>query len=270
LPCGVVFLKLGKRAKRKILLLNKHKNLTPLKKQITKNLLELFESWSGKKADDIYALALSGSERQYYRIISEKKTVLGVYNADKKENIAFLTFTKHFKKNGLAVPEIYKEDLKNDIYLIQDLGDTTLYSYLTQIRKVKDFSPELVALYKQIIKELPEFQINGNKNLDYGVCYPRSGFDKQSMLWDLSYFKYYFLKLAKIPFDEQSLEDDFQKFTDFLLTADCNYFLYRDFQSRNIMLYNNKIYFIDYQGGRKGALQYDLASLLYDAKADIP
>jgi hypothetical protein len=115
-----------------------------------------------------------------------------------------------------------------------------------------------------------EFQIKAGKNFDYTNAYQNKAFDKKSMLADLNYFKYYFLKLAKIPFDEHALEHDFEIFSDFLLTAPSDYFMFRDFQSRNIMLHDEKIYFIDYQGGRKGALQYDLASLLYQAKAEIP
>ncbi|MDP4268445.1 MAG: RNase adapter RapZ, partial [Bacteroidota bacterium] len=128
----------------------------------------------------------------------------------------------------------------------------------------------IIQYYQNVIEELVRFQIEFSKDIDYSVSYPRDKFDKQSMMWDLNYFKYYFLKLGEIKFDEQSLENDFNKFTDFLLNENHDYFLYRDFQSRNIMIFENKPYFIDYQGGRKGALQYDIASLIFDAKANIP
>ncbi len=233
-------------------------------------LIKLFENWSGEKAINISPLPPSGSYRKYYGIKGKNKVAIGVFNPDKKETIAFIKFSKHFLNKGLNVPEIYAEELKKNIYLIQDLGNTTLYSYLSNVYKNSIFPKELIDMYKEVIKKLPQFQIYAAKDFDYSICYPRASFDKQSMIWDLNYFKYYFLKLAKIPFDEQDLENDFQKFTNYLLKTDCSFFLYRDFQSRNIIIYNNKIYFIDYQGGRKGALQYDLASLLYDAKADIP
>ncbi len=241
-----------------------------VKKHKEKLILDLFEQWSGSQADDIIAMPQSGSYREYYRIFGSNKTAVGVYNADKKENNAFISFSKHFIQKGLNVPAIYAENSDQDIYLQEDLGDITLFSFLSAVREGKDFPPELLALYKQVVQDLPVFQVEGGNELDYSVCYPRDSFDKQSMMWDLNYFKYYFLKLAKIPFDEQALEEDFQRFSDYLLMADRNYFLYRDFQSRNIMVKERKPYYIDYQGGRRGALQYDLASLLYDSKCDIP
>ncbi len=233
-------------------------------------LTGLFHSWSGEKPAGITALPQSGSYREYYRIKSQNKTALGVYNSDKKENTAFISFTNHFKSVGLNVPAILAEDRDNDVYLLEDLGDTTLFAHLSEKRKSGEFTEDLVGTYKKVLDKLPLFQVRAAAGLDYSVCYPRAAFDRQSMMWDLNYFKYYFLKLAKIPFDEQALEADFQAFCDYLLKTNCDFFLYRDFQSRNIMLVDGEPYFIDYQGGRKGALQYDLASLLYDAKADIP
>ncbi len=241
-----------------------------MKKHIEQNLVDLFEHWSRERANDITPLPPSGSYREYYRITGEDMTAMGVFNPDGKENIAFINFSRHFHHKGLPVPIIYAEELDHNMYLLQDLGHTTLFSYLTKRRQNSSFPDEITEIYKQVLAELPRFQISGAEGLNYDVCYPRARFDKQSMLWDLNYFKYYFLKLAKVPFDEQELEDDFQTFTDYLLQTDCHYFLYRDFQSRNIMLHSGSPYFIDYQGGRRGALHYDVASLLYDAKADIP
>ncbi|RLD63533.1 MAG: phosphotransferase enzyme family protein [Bacteroidetes bacterium] len=231
------------------------------------SLISLFEKWAGEKSTGSYKLPQSGSNRIYYRIISKNKTAIGVFNNNKKENIAFIEFTKTFLKNELNVPQIYDADLSNNIYLIQDLGDYTLFNF---IHEPETSEKQILNIYKDVIEQLLKFQVGATGDINYNGCYPRASFDKQSILWDLNYFKYYFLKLAKINFDEQELEDDFNKLADYLLTTDCNYFMYRDFQSRNIMLHNYTTYFIDYQGGRKGALQYDLASLLYQAKADLP
>jgi aminoglycoside/choline kinase family phosphotransferase len=241
-----------------------------MKTDLEKDLSQLYVSWSGITPVSIEPLPAHGSAREYYRIFDGSRTAIGAFNEDRAENVAFLTFSKHFYNKGLTVPEIYLEDLENNIYLEQDLGDITLFSYLSEERERKGFSDSIISVYEKVVKKLPLFQIQAAKDLDYSVCYPRHSFDKQSMMWDLNYFKYYFLKLSKIPFDEQKLEDDFERFTKFLLSTERDYFLYRDFQSRNVMLVEGEPYFIDYQGGRKGALQYDIASLLYDAKADIP
>ena len=235
------------------------------------SLSVIFEKWAGEKCRNIDTIPQSGSYREYYRIIGSTKTAIGVYNLDLKENKAFLTFTKHFFAQGLPVPEVLDEDENGKLYLLSDLGDVSLFDYLDERRnEVGVFPGSGINAYKSALKALPLFQITASEGLDYTVCYPRDAFDRQSMMWDLSYFKYYFLKLAKIPFDEQLLEDDYNRFINYLLEADSNYFLYRDFQSKNIMMVDEEPFFIDYQGGRKGALQYDVASLLYDSKANIP
>jgi aminoglycoside/choline kinase family phosphotransferase len=231
-------------------------------------LPKLFEEWAGEPAVKMDQLAQAGSDRRYFRIFGDTKKAIGTYNAEFKENKAFIRFTQHFWKRGLRVPEIYAENLLNGVYLQEDLGDDQLFGFLPPVGEA--WSDDLIDLYKKSVSALADLQILGGEGLDYGVCYPRAAFDKQSMMWDLNYFKHYFLKLAKVPFDEQALEDDFQSFTDYLLQADCNYFLFRDFQSRNIMIRDGEPYFIDYQGGRKGALQYDVASLLYQAKGGVP
>ncbi len=238
--------------------------------KIKNKLIQLFKHHFGIEADIFDMLPLSGSYREYARIKAGDISVIGAFNADVKENIAFLTFSGQLAQAGVPVPEIYSVNNDQTLYLQEDLGFVTLFDFLSEVRKNEGFSRTITDEYRKVLDVLPRIQVTAGRLIDYSVCYPRAAFDKQSMLWDLSYFKYYFLKLARIHFDEQLLEDDFQRFTEYLLSADSNHFMYRDFQSRNIMLKNGGVYFIDYQGGRKGALQYDLASLLYDGKADIP
>ena len=230
----------------------------------------LFESRFGQPVQSVASLKGDASDRKLFRLSAASQTAIGVVNPNVQENRAFLEFSRHFRKCGLPVPEIYAEDLDRGMYLEEDLGDTTLFQFLTANHAEGGLSNETLTLYRKVVKLLPRFQIEAGRTLNYDVCYPRSSFDKQSMMWDLNYFKYYFLRLAKIPFSEQALEDDFERFTEFLLEAERGYFLYRDFQSRNIMVRDGGPFFIDYQGGRRGALQYDVASLLFDAKADLP
>ncbi len=248
----------------------KTQNHIPVDLQIKEEVIGLYENHFGEEMTAFELLPGSGSYREYCRMKSKNHQAIGAYNADVKENRAFISFSHHFFTQGMPVPEIYAVNADETCYLQEDLGDLTLFDYLSKTREREGFSPKIVQVYKRVLQELPRLQIFAGQGIDYSACYPRAAFDEQSMMWDLNYFKYYFLKLAKIPFDEQLLEDDFKTFTQYLLQAENNYFLYRDFQSRNIMLRDNKVAFIDYQGGRKGPLQYDLASLLYDAKADIP
>ncbi len=213
---------------------------------------------------------LGGSGRNIIRLANTSQTAIGILYPVREENVAFLEFSRHFRRHGLPVPQIYAEDLTSGAYLEEDFGDLTLFEFLSTNRSGPDIRPEVVEAYRKVVQVLPRFQIDAGKDLNYKVCYPRASFDRQSIAWDLNYFKYYFLRLAGISFNEQALENDFGRLTKFLLTADHDYFLYRDFQSRNVMLRDAQPCFLDYQGGRKGALQYDIASLLYDAKADLP
>jgi aminoglycoside/choline kinase family phosphotransferase len=212
---------------------------------------------------------LGGSGRKIIRLANEKHRAIGILYGVREENVAFLEFSRHFRRHGLPVPEIYAEDLGHGAYLEEDLGDTTLFEFLSKNRAGENIAPQAVEAYRKVVAVLPRFQVEAGRELNYKVCYPIASFDRQSIAWDLNYFKYYFLRLAGIPFNEQALEDDFGRLTEFLLSAPRDYFLYRDFQSRNIMLRDGQPFFLDYQGGRKGALQYDIASLLYDAKADL-
>ncbi len=235
-------------------------------------LNQLFERHFRRPASRVQPLQgdLGGSGRRIIRLAAENARAIGVLYDVREENVAFLEFSRHFRKHGLPVPEIYADDLSQGAYLEEDLGDTTLYEFLSAHREGEQIAAPVVEAYRTALAVLPRFQVVAGRDLNYKVCYPRSSFDRQSIAWDLNYFKYYFLRLAEVPCNEQALEEDFTRLTKFLLTAPHDYFLYRDFQSRNIMLRDGSPFFVDYQGGRRGALQYDVASLLFDAKADLP
>jgi aminoglycoside/choline kinase family phosphotransferase len=235
-------------------------------------LRRLFEQHYRLPAESAQPLQgqLGGSGRAIVRLSGGGSSAIGVVYSVREENLAFLEFSRHFRRHGLPVPEIYAEDLSQGAYLEEDLGDTTLFEFLGLHRCGEIIAPQAVEAYRKVVAALPRFQIEAGRDLNYKVCYPRDRFDRQSIAWDLNYFKYYFLRLAGVPFNEQALELDFSRLTKFLLAVDHDYFLYRDFQSRNVMLRDGQPFFLDYQGGRKGALQYDIASLLYDGKADLP
>ena len=188
--------------------------------------------------------------RKIIRVVAGDVSAIGILYDVREENAAFLEFSRHFRKHGLPVPEIYAEDLDHGAYLEEDLGNTSLFEFLSQQRAGEQIGSAAVEAYRKVIATLPRFQIEAGRDLNYRVCYPRGSFDRQSISWDLNYFKYYFLRLAGIPFSEQALEDDFRSLTKFLLSASRDYFLYRDFQSRNIMLRGGQPFFLDYQGGR--------------------
>jgi aminoglycoside/choline kinase family phosphotransferase len=232
-------------------------------------LKELYSKHFKTECTRTEQLVPAGSARQYYRLSDGSSTAVGAFNEDVRENRAFISFTRHFISSGLPVPDIYlvAEDEKH--YLIEDLGDTNLKDLSDSMRKEWEFPVSLVSLYKRVIDQLIRFQTEGHSGLDYTVCIPRDSFDSRSVMWDLNHFKYFFLKLSGIPFNEDKLEDDFKKIASIIEKVPRNSFLFRDFQSRNIMIRNNDLFFIDYQGGRKGALQYDIATLLFEARVNM-
>ena len=231
---------------------------------------ELFQCWAGEPCINKIQLTANGSNRLYYRLEGETKRCIGAVNKDVRENEAFFFFADEMRKRGINVPEVYAVSEDRTTYLQQDLGNVSLYTFLAS-RKTNgiDITDAMRDLYKDVIDQLIEIQTHCS-DIDFSCAYPRPCFDSQAIQWDLNYFKYYFLRLFHIPFDEQLLERDFHTFTDYLLDGDCNYFMHRDFQSRNIMIDDGKLYFIDFQGARKGAAQYDLASLLFSSKSDVP
>lgn len=235
-------------------------------KAIRIRLEELFQYQFGEKPLEIVGLPQSGSNRKYFRLLGDKATAIGTYNTDKEENKAFYYLADHLKSSGVNVPSLYQKDECNGIYLQEDLGNVSLLDYVEANRSDKS---KMLEIYKKVILQMPLIQFKAAQYMDYSICYPSEKFDAQSIQWDLNYFKYMFLKLAHQPFNEQLLEEDFQSLKNFLLEAPSEYFMFRDFQSRNIMVKDGEVYFIDFQGGREGALQYDLASLLYESKIGL-
>lgn len=231
----------------------------------------LFEQWAGEPCLKRSPILANGSNRQYFRLDGATHHCIGAVNADVRENEAFFYFSSLMLKKGVRVPEVYAITVDRTTYLQQDLGDNTLYSYLTSKKSSGlDVTEEMRDLYRRVIDDLINIQTLC-KDADFSHSYPRSDFDRQSLQWDMNYFKYYFLKLLYIPFDEQLLENDYATFIDYLMGADCSFFLYRDFQARNIMLTKEgELFYIDFQGARRGAAQYDLAALLYSAKSELP
>jgi aminoglycoside/choline kinase family phosphotransferase len=224
----------------------------------------------GNDAIEIAKLLQSGSDRMYFRVTSPGRSVICTLNPVPEENDAFVGFSRHFFGKRLPVPEIYGYLREKNIYFQSDLGEINLFTWLR--KKLTDirFDKDTVNLYHKILDNLILFQTIGIEGLNLDLCYPHRSFDHQSMMWDMNYFKYMLLKLLGIPFNERRLEHDFNLLADYLLEAHQDFFLYRDFQSANIMISGSEPWFIDFQGGRKGAAQYDIASLLFDAKVQMP
>ena len=231
-----------------------------------KDLIEnLFATFNSNKIISIEKLPKSGGDRIYFRIKTEQQNFIATYNVNLKENNTFLYFSKHFKNIDAPVPQILATNIEGTIYIQEDLGTDCLLDIL----EANGYTENIKGLYKKTLESLAHLQIKGNEALNYDECITSKEFGKQAILSDLLYFKYYFLDTLKIPYDKEMLGDDFEALGSYLNHADYKFFMLRDFQSRNVMIKNGEPYFIDYQGGMKGALQYDVASLLWQAKADL-
>lgn len=232
---------------------------------ITEQIEKLFANYSSERIDRIEKLPQSGSSRQYFRIFSGGKSYIATYNLNEKENNTFVAFSLHFKKLNLPVPAIYAVSDDSLLYLQEDLGTRSLLDILEE----KGPCDEVFGLFKKALTQLAKLQIAGHKNFDYNLCLTAREFGKQAIQSDLLYFKYYFLDTLGFPYDKQALLNEFEALSIFLTQTKYKYFMFRDFQSRNIMVKNEEVFFIDYQGGMNGALQYDVASLLWQAKAGL-
>lgn len=227
----------------------------------------LYKRWRGEEAVSLDVLPQSGSERRYFRLHGKNSSVIGTYGANIKENETFIYFSLHFRKKNLAVPEIFAVSDDQAYYLQEDFGDTSLLNRL----EAEGYCDAVYDLFKKSLEALAHLHIRGDEGLDYERCLTNKEFGKQAILADLLYFKYYFLDALRRPYDKQKLLDDFEALSNYLAHTEYKYFMFRDFQSRNILVKDdNSIHFIDYQGGMKGAPQYDVASMLWQARANLP
>lgn len=228
---------------------------------------KVFQQFTNEPIEDIDKLPQAGSERHYYRIYTNQKNYIVTYGANIPENDAFIYFSDLFKKRSLATPEIYYKSEDRKIYVQEDFGDTSLLNILEET----GYNDNVYSLYKKSLAGLARLQVKGNEGLDYSKCLTNAVFGKQAIMADLLYFKYYFLDALRRPYDKQKLIDDFEALSNYLSHTEYKYFMFRDFQSRNIMVTKDgEVHFIDYQGGMKGAPQYDVASLLSQARANLP
>lgn len=233
--------------------------------QILEQISVLYKEHFGKAPLQIDKIPQSGSDRIYFRVTG-KQQCIATWNRNVRENQTFIRFSRHFQAAGCPVPVVYAVNKEETVYLQEDFGNTSLLNELEQ----KGYTDEVYHLFQQSLKQLAHLQIKGHQNFNYEWCITSQEFGKQAILADLLYFKYYFLDALKIPYDKEKLIDDFEVLSIYLARVDLKYFMFRDFQSRNVMVKEGNVFFIDYQGGMKGAVQYDVASLLWQAKAELP
>jgi len=233
---------------------------------LTEKIGEVFSRNNDTPVLSIDKLPQAGSDRLYFRIHTKDKTYIATYGPNIKENETFLAFSRHFRAQCLPVPEIFSVNESRTAYLQQDLGTISLLDKLEELGR----TAYVFELYKKSLRKLASLQIKGHEGLDYNLCLTAKEFGKQAILSDLLYFKYYFLDTLHLPYDKQTMLDDFDALASYLTKTEYKYFMFRDFQSRNIIVNEDEVFFIDYQGGMKGAPQYDVASMLWQARANLP
>lgn len=236
---------------------------------ITEELKKLYTAYTGHEPESIEEMPASGSNRRYFRL-KGTPNLIGACGENIEENRAFLYMAEHFRRQGLPVPQVFIKSNDDIYYLQEDLGDTLLFNAIEEGRKTGIFNEDEKQLLRKTLRLLPAVQFTGAEGMDFSYCYPQAEFNRRSILWDLNYFKYCFLKATGLDFQEDRLEDDFQKMADVLLCSNSATFMYRDFQSRNVLIKDGEPRFIDFQGGRKGPVYYDVASFLWQAKANYP
>ena len=234
-----------------------------------KILEKLYSGHVGSAPTSVEELPSSGSNRRYFRLFGEQN-LIGVIGTCREENDAFIYMSGHFLDKSINVPAVIAVSDDHMCYLQEDLGDTLLFHAIEKGRLTRSFSNDERELLVRTNRALPDIQFAGAVGLDFNYCYPSSQFDVRTIMWDLNYFKYCFLKATGIEFQEDLLEDDFQALADVLMRSQSGTFMYRDFQSRNVMIKDGQPWFIDFQGGRKGPFYYDVASFLWQAKANYP
>ena len=233
-------------------------------------LEKLFEEYTGCRVDTVTELTSSGSNRRYYRLVGGGRSIIGAVGTDLDENRAFITEAAHFRSKGINVPEVYAVSADGMFYIQEDLGDDQLYLLVSKGRETGHYSEEEVALLCKAVAMLPKIQYLGGEGMDWSVCFPDSEFNDRMVSFDLNYFKYCFLKTTGLEFNEVRLQDDFDALQKDLMQDFGNTFMYRDFQARNVMMKDGEPYFIDFQGGRRGPVCYDVASFIWQARSRFP
>ena len=233
-------------------------------------IIQLYRSVFSRPPQKCVLMVGSASNRKYYRLSDGTTSCIGVVGVDVLENKAFISMARHFRSRGINVPEIISVSEDSSAYLQVDLGVDVLYDMYVRAKRKSEGMENVEHLLCKTMSMLPKIQFEGASGFDFSNCCHQPSYDRRMVMFDLNYFKYCFLKTSGLEFNEALLQDDFEKFADALLDEDTDTFLYRDFNARNVIICDNEPYFIDFQGGKRGPIYYDVASFVYHARATYP